>query len=67
MTLSKKHVEGVHFAYLPHECDKCHRIFWLEHYTMCSEYVGFTKTEMTFCSECRSIENKEKMDGGMNV
>lgn len=63
MTLSKKHVEGVHFAYLPHKCDKCSRMFWLEHYTMKCEFVFLSKIEMKYCSDCRSIEKKEEVLG----
>jgi len=60
MTLSKRNVEGVKFAYIPRSCDYCKRVFWLEPYTMkrkVNPYVGFV-FKYYYCKECIPIDEE---------
>lgn len=62
MTISKKHVEGIHFALLPRKCDKCNRWFLFEKYTMCLESFGWIgPVEFYYCQHCRALRKEDEV------
>lgn len=63
MTVSKKHVEGVHFALIPHKCDECCRVFWFEDYAMEKSYFRFLGSiDLNYCQHCRTIQKENDME-----
>lgn len=56
------------FAFIPHVCNHCDEVFWLEPYKYCKrpeiKISGIEEVEVTFCKSCvdRSYEEEDELD-----